>query len=144
MLSDSAMRPSLLAAVDRDGIGKVRGRNRLTPSTKPVYWSPYHMPIDPVDGKLIPGPNNSYLRTAPADWRALAQARVTLVHDWLTGYRGGEKCLAVLCRQFPSAPLFTLLHVPGTLPPAIERMSIHPSFLQRIPRIDRYYRYTLP
>ncbi len=27
--------------------------------------------------------------------------RVVLVHDWLTGMRGGEKCLEVLCRRWP-------------------------------------------
>jgi glycosyltransferase involved in cell wall biosynthesis len=70
--------------------------------------------------------------------------RVALVHDWLTGYRGGEKCLAVLCRRFPDAPLYTLLHARGTLPDVIERMDIRPSALQRLPRINRYYRYTLP
>ena len=31
----------------------------------------------------------------------LAGLRVALVHDWLTGMRGGEKCLEVLCRAFP-------------------------------------------
>ncbi|HJZ89924.1 MAG TPA: glycosyltransferase [Gemmataceae bacterium] len=74
----------------------------------------------------------------------LAAARLTLVHDWLTGYRGGEKCLDVLCRHFPNAPLFTLLHARGSLPPSIERMDIRTSFLQRLPRIDKYYRYALP
>lgn len=76
--------------------------------------------------------------------RALAGARVNLVHDWLTGYRGGEKCLEVLCRHFPAARLYTLLHARGTLPESIERMDIRPSFLNRLPGIERYYRYTLP
>jgi glycosyltransferase involved in cell wall biosynthesis len=98
------------------------------------------MPIDPVAG-IVPRP---HIPGNTSSGPTLADARVTLVHDWLTGYRGGEKCLAVLCRQFPDAPLLTLLHVVGSLPPPIERMAIHPSFLQRIPRIDRYYRYTLP
>jgi len=75
---------------------------------------------------------------------SLAAARLTLVHDWLTGYRGGEKCLDVLCHHFPDAKLFTLLHARGSLPPSIERMDIRTSFLQRIPRIDQYYRYALP
>ena len=38
--------------------------------------------------------------------------RVALVHDWLTGMRGGEKVLEVLCRMYPSADLLTLVHVP--------------------------------
>ena len=27
--------------------------------------------------------------------------RVALVHDWLTGMRGGEKVLEMLCRAYP-------------------------------------------
>lgn len=70
--------------------------------------------------------------------------KVALVHDWLTGMRGGEKCLEVLCRRFPDARLYTLIHRPGSTSPAIERMSITTSFLQRIPRACRHYRYLLP
>jgi glycosyltransferase involved in cell wall biosynthesis len=70
--------------------------------------------------------------------------RVALVHDWLTGFRGGEKCLEVLCQMFPAAPIYTLLHVRGSLPDTIESHPIRTSFLQRFPRIGQYYRYTLP
>jgi hypothetical protein len=44
-----------------------------------------------------------------------APLRVALVHDWLTGMRGGERCLEVFCELFPDADLFTLLHVPGSV-----------------------------
>ena len=44
-----------------------------------------------------------------------------LVHDWLTGMRGGEKVLESLCRLFPDADLLTLVHVPGRVSPRIER-----------------------
>ena len=47
--------------------------------------------------------------------------RVALVHDWLTGMRGGEKVLDVLCDVFPAADLFTMVHVPGTASARIER-----------------------
>jgi glycosyltransferase involved in cell wall biosynthesis len=70
--------------------------------------------------------------------------RVVLVHDWLTGMRGGEKCLEVLCRRWPRAPLFTLLHRRGSVAPVIERRPLRTSFLQRLPRVERYYRYLLP
>src|SRR4026207_2297210 len=46
--------------------------------------------------------------------------KVALVHDWLTGMRGGEKVLLSLCRLFPEAPIFTLLHLKGTVDPEIE------------------------
>src|SRR5687768_3823525 len=70
--------------------------------------------------------------------------KLALVHDWLTGMRGGEKCLETLCRRFPDARLFTLVHVPGSTSPAIERMQISTSFLQRLPGAGRHYRYLLP
>jgi glycosyltransferase involved in cell wall biosynthesis len=70
--------------------------------------------------------------------------KLAIVHDWLTGMRGGEKCLEVLCRRFPDATLHTLLHVPGSVSPAIEQMQIQTSFLQRLPGAGRHYRHLLP
>lgn len=70
--------------------------------------------------------------------------RVALVHDWLTGMRGGEKALEVLCELYPQAPLFALVHVPGSLTPAIERLRPRTSFIQRLPMVRRYYRHCLP
>ena len=70
--------------------------------------------------------------------------RVALVHDWLTGMRGGERCLEVFCELFPDADLFTLLHVPGSVSPVIERRRIVTSFVQRLPRAAERYRYYLP
>jgi glycosyltransferase involved in cell wall biosynthesis len=70
--------------------------------------------------------------------------RLALVHDWLTGMRGGEKALEVLCERFPDAELFTLVHTPGTVSAAIERLPTHTSFVQRLPLVKRYYRQYLP
>ncbi len=70
--------------------------------------------------------------------------KLAVVHDWLTGMRGGEKCLEVICRRFPDARLFTLLHRHGSTSAAIERMAITTSFLQRVPGSARHYRYLLP
>jgi glycosyltransferase involved in cell wall biosynthesis len=75
---------------------------------------------------------------------ACSQPRVALVHDWLTGMRGGEKCLEVLCRRWPHARLFTLLHRPGAVSEAIERLAPRTTFLQRLPQVHRYYRFLLP
>jgi hypothetical protein len=36
-----------------------------------------------------------------------------LCHDWLTGMRGGERVLELLCDTFPGAPIHTLIHYPG-------------------------------
>lgn len=67
-----------------------------------------------------------------------------LVHDWLTGMRGGEKVLEALLPLFPGAPIHTLLHVPGSVSAAIEAHPIVTSYLQRAPEIRRHYRRYLP
>lgn len=73
-----------------------------------------------------------------------ARPRVALVHDWLTGMRGGEKVIEILGAMFPEAPLFTLFHFPGSVSPAIESHPIRTSFLQEAPGIRRHYRNYLP
>ena len=74
----------------------------------------------------------------------LAKAKVALVHDWLTGMRGGERCLEVFGELFPDADLYTLLHVPGSVSPAIEHRRVITSFIQRLPRAEQRYRHYLP
>ncbi len=69
---------------------------------------------------------------------------VALVHDWLTGMRGGEKVLEELSTLFPGAPIHTLFHFPGSVSPQIESHPIHTSYLQRLPFLERHYRSFLP
>lgn len=70
--------------------------------------------------------------------------RVAIVHEWLTGMRGGEKCVEALCEIFPHAKIYTLLHTKGSVSPAIEGRPIHTSFIQNLPGVHRFYRYYLP
>jgi glycosyltransferase involved in cell wall biosynthesis len=70
--------------------------------------------------------------------------RVALVHDWLTGMRGGEKVLEAIAERFPGAPIFTLFHFPGSVSPALEAHPIVTSSLQRWPGVRRHYRRYLP
>jgi glycosyltransferase involved in cell wall biosynthesis len=72
------------------------------------------------------------------------EPRVTLVHDWLTGMRGGEKCLEALCERWSEAELLTLLRAPGSINPVIESRPISTTFLQHFPGVEHYYRYLLP
>jgi glycosyltransferase involved in cell wall biosynthesis len=70
--------------------------------------------------------------------------KLAIVHDWLTGMRGGEKALEVVCERFPDAEIFTLVHVRGSVSPTIERRRIHTSFVQALPRVEQFYRHYLP
>ncbi|TNF76850.1 MAG: glycosyltransferase family 4 protein [Acidobacteria bacterium] len=67
-----------------------------------------------------------------------------LVHDWLTGMRGGEKVLEAFAARFPAAPIYTLFHFPGSVSRAIESHPVRTSFLQRAPGLKRHYRRYLP
>ncbi|MDE2179326.1 MAG: glycosyltransferase [candidate division NC10 bacterium] len=58
--------------------------------------------------------------------------------------RGGERCLETLCELFPSADLFTLLHVKGSVSTLIERRRIRTSAIQALPFAASRYRYYLP
>lgn len=75
---------------------------------------------------------------------SLSGARVALVHDWLTGMRGGEKVLDCFCELFPSADLFTLIHNRGSVSPRIEDRRIVTSFIDRLPAKTKRYRHYLP
>jgi glycosyltransferase involved in cell wall biosynthesis len=70
--------------------------------------------------------------------------RVALVHDWLTGMRGGERVLEALLALYPDATIHTLVHVPGSASPAIEARPIRTSFIQRLPGAPARFRQYLP
>jgi glycosyltransferase involved in cell wall biosynthesis len=67
-----------------------------------------------------------------------------LCHDWLTGMRGGERVLELLADAFPDAPIYTLIHNPGSVSDKITSHPIHPTPLQKVPGIFDSYRNYLP
>lgn len=70
--------------------------------------------------------------------------KVVIVHDWLTGMRGGEKVLESICRLFPSADLLTLVADRRSVSPTISNRRIRPSIIQALPNATRWYRNYLP
>jgi glycosyltransferase involved in cell wall biosynthesis len=70
--------------------------------------------------------------------------KVAIVHDWLTGMRGGEKVLEAICELYPEATIYTLVHVKGSVSEQIEEHRIHCSPVQRLPRAGELYRQYLP
>jgi glycosyltransferase involved in cell wall biosynthesis len=69
--------------------------------------------------------------------------RVALVHDWLTGMRGGEKVLEAIAELYPDATIHTLLHVRGSVSAALEGHAERRSFVQWLPSAARHYRQYL-
>lgn len=76
--------------------------------------------------------------------KKISNKKVVLLHDWLTGFRGGERVFEVLCEIFPQAPIYTLFYNPGTTSPIIEKHPIKSSVLNRLPGVHKYYRKLLP
>ncbi|MFO0415763.1 MAG: glycosyltransferase [Pseudomonadota bacterium] len=70
--------------------------------------------------------------------------RVALIHDWLTGMRGGEMCLEAFLDLYPQADIFTLVHVPGSVSARIESRIKGTSWLNKVPKIGKIYRALLP
>ncbi|MDP6631015.1 MAG: glycosyltransferase [Kiritimatiellia bacterium] len=78
----------------------------------------------------------------PPNWPRDAGAQ--LCHDWLSGMRGGERVLEILCEGFPTAPIYTLLSNPSAISDTIKSHPIHTSWMQRIPGVTQHYRKLLP
>jgi len=70
--------------------------------------------------------------------------KVALVHDWLTGMRGGERCLEAFLCIYPDADIFTLVHIPGTTSSLIDGRVKVTSFLSKISGIKKLYKAFLP
>lgn len=74
----------------------------------------------------------------------LSKTNTVLLHDWLTGFRGGERVLETFCELFPEAPIYTLIYKSGTTSPTIENRKIVTSLLNKIPEVEKHYRKLLP
>jgi len=70
--------------------------------------------------------------------------KVAVVHDWLTGLRGGELVLEAILKIFPEADLFTLIYNKGKLNETIENRKIFTAFTDRLPFKSTKYRNFLP
>jgi len=70
--------------------------------------------------------------------------RTVIVHDWLTGARGGEKVLDAICRLVPNAPVLTLVSRPEALTGALAGRRIRTSLIQHLPFSATRYREYLP
>jgi glycosyltransferase involved in cell wall biosynthesis len=70
------------------------------------------------------------------------EAAIAVVHDWCPTFRGGERVLAQICKQFPKAEIFTLFDF---LPAEIKEqyfkdVEFHASAANRIPMVQKFYR----
>lgn len=84
------------------------------------------------------------LSASPALPLPLHTMRVALVHDWLTGMRGGEYVLEAIAELFPQAEIFTLIKDHSCIEGPLADRRCHTSWLQSVPRSVKHYRQFLP
>jgi glycosyltransferase involved in cell wall biosynthesis len=80
--------------------------------------------------------------TAPALTHAFPRAAI--VHDWLTVPGGSEKVVLELLQLLPHAEIFTSVYDPEPWREKLAGVTVHPSFLDRIPKARQQYPKLLP
>lgn len=70
--------------------------------------------------------------------------RVAVVHDWLNGMRGGEKCLEIISNMFCDVEIFTAFLEEDKISDCLKTYKIYPSFLNSLPFVSKFYRHLLP
>lgn len=75
---------------------------------------------------------------------AQSKLRIAVVHDWLTGMRGGERVLEVLAGMYPNIEIFTAFLDEEAISPLIRSKRIEASSANSLPGINGYYRHLLP
>lgn len=73
------------------------------------------------------------------------EKRVAVIHDWLPLVGGAERVLEQILELYPNADIYTLFDsVSRDDAPFLKNRNIITSGLQKLPRIEKYYRNLLP
>lgn len=70
--------------------------------------------------------------------------KIAFVCDWLTGMRGGERCLEAMCEVYPQADIYTLVYYAENFNGEFESHKVTTSFIQKLPGNDKNFRRYLP
>jgi len=75
----------------------------------------------------------------PGDKKRLS--RIALVHDYFVQMGGAERVAEAMHDSFPSAPMYTTVALPQSLPSRLRTADIRTSALQKLPGLDRRFRH---
>jgi len=70
--------------------------------------------------------------------------KLAIVHDWLTGFGGAERCLIEFANLWPDAPIYTSVYDVKRFKDIIPPRRVRTSFLQNFPNSTMNYRSLLP
>ena len=68
-------------------------------------------------------------------------SRIALVHDYFVQMGGAERVAEAMHESFPSAPMYTPVALPQSLPQRLRMADIRTSPLQHLPSIERRFRH---
>jgi glycosyltransferase involved in cell wall biosynthesis len=68
-------------------------------------------------------------------------SRIALVHDYFVQMGGAERVAEAMHESFPSAPMYTTVALPQSLPQRLRMADIRTSPLQHLPSIERRFRH---
>lgn len=71
-------------------------------------------------------------------------SKIALVHDWLFGLRGGERCLQAFLCLYEDADVFSLFYKKNSTDQIIDSHFKSASFWGSVPGVEYVYRYLLP
>lgn len=72
---------------------------------------------------------------------SMQNVRTALVHHWFMAMSGGEKVCEAICEILEAPDLYSIVADPNSLSPILKKSSLKTSFIQRLPRARRHYRY---
>jgi glycosyltransferase involved in cell wall biosynthesis len=67
--------------------------------------------------------------------------KIAVVHDYFTQLGGAEKVAEELYNMLPGADLFATVALPHTMPDSLKGVKVKTSWMQRLPMMDKYYRF---
>lgn len=68
-------------------------------------------------------------------------SRIALVHDYFVQMGGAERVAEAMHESFPSAPMYTTVALPQSLPQRLRMADIRTSPLQHLPSMERRFRH---
>jgi len=68
-------------------------------------------------------------------------SRIALVHDYFVQMGGAERVAEAMHDSFPSAPMYTTVALPKSLPKRLRLADIRTSLMQRLPAMERRFRH---
>jgi len=69
--------------------------------------------------------------------------KLAIVHDYLNQYGGAERVIETLHELYPDVPIYTSIYTPNTMPASFKEMDIRTSFMQKLPMLEKYFKYYL-